>query len=178
MGPTPFSREACRRRLPIGHTCARIVLGLILACVAGAGRAAFQGVRVVDIVNVSLAGDETAHSLAAAGSTQGLTAGRTWRSASGWFSYSLRIYDDSPLTLVCVLADGEGSRESFDILVDGRKAATGARESHESKASEVRFSLPLAETAGKTAVTVRFQAHPGSRTARLLEVRSVQEHLE
>lgn len=178
MSPTPFSRAACQWRLSIGHTCARIVLGLILACIAGAGRAAVQGVRVVDLVNVTVARDEMSHSLEGEGMTLGETGGRKWRSATGWFSYSLRIYDDSPLTLVCVLADGEGSRESFDILVDGRKAATCTRESHESKASEVRFSLPLAETAGKTAVTVRFQAHPGFRTARLLEVRSVQEHLE
>lgn len=153
-----------------------VVLGTVFLCVAGAR--GVQGVRVVDTVNVAAARDEASHSLAGEGMILGETGGRNWRSATAWFSYSLRIYDDSPLTLVCVLADGEGSRESFDILVDGRKAATCTRESHESTASEVRFSLPLAETAGKTAVTVRFQAHPGSRTARLLEVRSVQEHLE
>ncbi|HEX7486083.1 MAG TPA: DUF6805 domain-containing protein [Vicinamibacterales bacterium] len=137
-----------------------------------------QGVRVVDAVNVTVARDEMSHSFGGEGTSQGEAAGRRWRSTTGWFSYSLHIYDDSPLTLVFALADGEGARESFDILVDGRTVTTCIRELGQSKAAEIKVSLPLAETAGKTAVTVKLQAHPGSRTARLLDVRSVQEHLE
>jgi hypothetical protein len=147
-------------------------------CAARADAAAPQGVRVVDEVNVTVARDETSHALAGEDMTLGETAGRRWRSATGWFSYSLHIYDDSPLTLVFAFADGGGARESFDILVDGRKAASYTREPHESGAAEVRISLPLAETAGKNAVVVKVQAHAGARTARLLDVRSVQEHLE
>jgi hypothetical protein len=149
-----------------------------LLCVSASGGAAVQGLRVVDAVNVSLAGEETVHALATAGSALGLSAGRTWRSGRGWFSYSLRIYDDTPLTIICVLADGEGSREAFDILVDGRKVATWARDAHQSRAAEVAVHLPLSETVGRTSVTVTLQAHPGASTARLLELRSVQEHLE
>lgn len=133
---------------------------------------------MVDAVNVTVARDETIHAMAGEDMTLGEAAGRRWRSATGWFSYSLHIYDDSPLTLVFACADGGGARESFDVLVDGRKAASYTREPHESRAAEIRISLPLAETAGKSAVVVTFQAHAGSRTARLLDVRSVQEHLE
>jgi uncharacterized protein len=137
-----------------------------------------QGVRVVDSVAAGLAGDEAEHHLAGDGTAFGSSAGRTWRSATGWFSYSLRIYDDSPLTVVCLLADGDGAREAFDILVDGRKAATVAREPAQTKASEVRVRLRLGDTAGRTSVVVKIAAHPGARTARVLEVRTLQEHLE
>jgi hypothetical protein len=157
-----------------------LLLGLALVCVTGAGGASPQGVRVVDAVNVTVLRDETSHAMAGDDTTLGEAAGRKWRSATGWFSYSLHIYDDSPLTLVFAFADGDGNggRESFDVLVDGRKVASYTREGHESRAAEVRVSLALAETAGKTAVVVKLQAHAGARTARLLEVRSVQEHLE
>ena len=56
--------------------------------------------------------------------------------------------------------------------------ATRVREPGAATNREFKVTLPLAETAGKSQVTVTFRAHPGARTARLLEVRSVQEHLE
>jgi len=62
--------------------------------------------------------------------------------------------------------------------VDDQVAGTWTRESRESNAAEITVSLPLSRTAGRTAVSVKFQARAGSRTARLLEVRSVQEHFE
>jgi len=156
---------------------AQIII-LALLSVLTPGGATLQGVRVVDVVNVTAAHDEASHAFAGEGSILGETAGRKWRSAEGWFSYSLRIYEDSPLTLVCALADGGGGRESFDVLVDDQVAGTWTRESRESNAAEITVSLPLSRTAGRTAVSVKFQARAGSRTARLLEVRSVQEHFE
>ena len=153
---------------------------IILAslCVPWTGGAARQGIRVVDGVNVTVASEETAHGLDGEKMTVGETAGRTWRSAAGWFSYTLRIYEDTPLTVVCVFADTAGLPEAFDILVDDRKVAGRVREPGAAANREFKVTLPLAETTGKSQVTVTFRAHTGFRTARLLEVKSVQEHLE
>lgn len=137
-----------------------------------------QSTRVVDSVIVGQKGDEADHHFAGRETTTGKSDGRAWRTGTGWFSYSLRIYDDSPLTVVCLLADGEGAREAFDILVDGKKAATVVREPSQSAAAEVRVNLRLQDTEGRTSVVVKLVAHPGSRVARLLELRTVQEHLE
>jgi hypothetical protein len=152
-----------------------VVFALLLVLAAAVG--ARQSVRVVDVVKVATPGDESVHHLSESDSIIGTTRDQTWRSAAGWFSYSLRIYDDSPLTLVCVLADGTDSPESFDVLVDGQRVAWISRQPS-SKAGEFKKELPLTATAGRTSVTVKFVARPGSRTARILEVRSVQEHLE
>jgi hypothetical protein len=141
----------------------------LIVGIPGAARPVAQGVRVVDAVNVTVAREEVAHGLSGEEMTVGETAGRKWRSAAGWFSYTLRIYEDTPLTVVCMFADTSGVPEAFDILVDDRKVATNR---------EFKITLPLAETAGKSQVTVTFRAHPGARTARLLELRTVQEHLE
>ena len=147
--------------------------------IAGTGEfTVAQGVRVVDAVNVSVAREEIAHGLHGEEMTVGETAGRKWRSAAGWFGYTLRIYEDTPLTVACVFAAAADTSEAFDILVDDRKVATRVREPAAATIREFKVTLPLAETAGKSQVTITFRAHPGTRTARLLEVRTVQEHLE
>jgi len=157
-----------------------IASAILLVLLGGqdAALAAVQGVRVVDAVNVTDAREEASHGLDGEGMTVGEAAGRKWRSATGWFSYTLRIYDDTALTIVCRFADGGKDRAAFDVLVDGQKAAAQPHKPQRSNPQESRFTLPLAATAGRTEVTVTFRAHPDSRTARLLEVRSVQEHLE
>jgi hypothetical protein len=137
-----------------------------------------QSVRVVDSVDLSSPRDEAAHAFAGEQTQVGETAGAKWRSATGWFGYSLRIYDDSPLTVVFVLAAGTGDRETCDVLVDGKIAATVDREASRQKAEEAKVDVPFAQTKGKLSVTVKVQAHDGSRTARVLEIRTVQEHLE
>jgi uncharacterized protein len=159
-----------------------ILLTAFVLCAAigilGPAHAAAQGVRVVDAVNVTVAREEVAHGLDGEEMTVGETAGRKWRSATGWFSYTLRIYEDTPLTVVCMFADTSGGPEAFDILVDDRKVATRVGGPGAAASREFKVTLPLAETAGKSQVTVTFRAHAGARTARLLELRTVQEHLE
>jgi hypothetical protein len=159
-----------------------MVLAALVLCAmigsAGADRGRAQGVRVVDAVNVTAAREEVAHGLLGEEMTVGETAGRKWRSAAGWFSYTLRIYEDTPLTIVCVFAASADLGEVFDILADDRKVATRIREHGAATNTEFTITLPLAETAGKSEVTVTFRAHPGARTGRLLELRTVQEHLE
>jgi uncharacterized protein len=156
-----------------------VTVTAVLACFTIAAPLARQSVRVVDSVHVGTTGDEAAHGLASSGSTTGTAAGKTWRSATGWFSYTLKIYDDSPLAIACVFAEGDGTPEMFEILVDGEKTSLVSRDATKSRLPvQVEVRLPLAETFGKTTVVVRLAARPGSRTARLLELRSVQEHLE
>jgi hypothetical protein len=154
------------------------ILLLALLFMPLAGDDARQGIRVVDSVDVSSPRDEAAHGFAGEQTQVGETASLKWRTATGWFGYSLRIYDDSPLTLVFVLAAGTGDRETFDVLVDGKKIATVDREASRQKAEEAKVDVPFAQTKGKLSVTVKVQAHDGSCTARMLEIRTVQEHLE
>jgi hypothetical protein len=140
--------------------------------------AAAQSVRVVDAVSVGAADSEAAHHFEGRESALGDSDGKTWRSATGWLSYSLRIYDDSPLTIVCVVAGTDGASEAFDVVVDGRKSGTFTRGPSDAKASELALHVKFADTEGKRSVVVSLAAHPGSRTARLIELRTVQEHLE
>jgi uncharacterized protein len=156
----------------------RISLLATLVCLALAPGTLPQGIRVVDSVDVSSPRDEAAHAFAGEQTQVGESAGLKWRSATGWFSYSLKIYDDSPLTILFVIAAGPGDRETFDVLVDGTRIATVDREAGQHKPEEAKFEVPFPLTKGRLSVTVKLQAHDGSRTARVLEIRTVQEHLE
>jgi hypothetical protein len=153
-----------------------LVIAALIACSPGVAWP--QGVRVVDSVDVSSARDEAAHAFVGERTETGETSGRRWRSAFGWFGYTLRTYDDSPLTIVFVLAGGNGERETFDVMVDGTKVATRDGLADRQKPEELKVDVPFARTKGKLSVTVRLQAHPGARTARVLEIRTLQEHLE
>jgi hypothetical protein len=135
-------------------------------------------VRVVDSVIAGQARDETEHHVAGSGTTSGTADGKTWRSATGWFSYSLKIYDDSPLTVVCLLADGDGTADGFELLLDGEKTGRVERQPARTKGSTVEMRIPFNDTKGKTSVVVKIVALPGSKTPRVLEIRTVQEHLE
>lgn len=154
------------------------ILLLALSFMPLAGDDAHQGIRVVDSVDVSSAPSEAAHAFAGEQTEIGESAGLKWRSATGWFSYSLKTYDDSPLTILFVIAAGPGDRETFDVLVDGTKVATVDREAGQQKPEESKFEVPFPLTRGKVSVTVKLQAHDGLRTARVIEIRTVQEHLE
>jgi uncharacterized protein len=139
---------------------------------------AAQSVRVVDSVAPGSAGDEAAHHFEGAGTATGTSGGRMWRDATGWFSYSLRIYDDSPLTVVFVLAGSDAGREAFDVLVDGKKAAAVTRGPGHGDDGEVSVKVPFERTEGRTSVVVKLVAHDLARTSRVFELRTVQEHLE
>jgi hypothetical protein len=162
----------------------RIASALLLAAAAAVlaqGPAlldAAQSVRVVDSVAPGSAGDEAAHHFAGAGTATGTSGGRLWRDAAGWFSYSLRIYDDSPLAVVFILAGTDAGREAFDVFVDGKKAAVVTRGPGHGDNGEVSVKVPFERTEGRTSVEVKLVAHEQARTSRVFEIRTVQEHLE
>jgi hypothetical protein len=159
------------------RTAVSAVLVVAIACWSVCGSAA-QGRRVVDLVNVSDPTSERTHGLLGEATTVTDVAGRLGRQATGWFSYDLKIYDDSALSLTCVVRGGSGTRQAFDILVDGRKVATRVVEPSAGGPIEMTVAVPEALSLGKISVTVRFQAQRGSVTPALLELRTVQEHLE
>ncbi len=91
--------------------------------------------------------------------------GRYFRDApnSGWFSWSMTVAADKPLSLLCTYWGDEDYARTFDILIDGQKIATQSL--HHDKPGEffdVEYPIPPEFTQGKTRVTVRFQAHPGN----------------
>jgi uncharacterized protein len=128
--------------------------------------------RAIDTVVVDNATSERDHGYKGENATQGYFEGRRTREArGGWFSYTLRVPADRPVTLVCTYRGSEGRRRSFDVMVDGEKVAAESLEYHPTEELDREYPIPESLTRGKDQVTVRFQAQPQSTAGAVLEVR-------
>jgi len=121
--------------------------------------------RTVDEVQIGAAASERAHAMEGENTQAAIHQGRTWRHATdgGWFSYTLAVLPDAPVTLSCTYWGSDTGPRTFDILIDGQKIATQTLNRNKpDQFFEVENPLPPELTRGKKQVTVKFQAHPGN----------------
>ena len=118
----------------------------------------------MDRVNMAERGGERRHGLQGEKMETGEFSNRRWRHATdgGWFSYDLKVLPDQPQELLVTYWGSDAGGREFDILIDGQKLATEKLESNKpGQFYDQVYPLPKELTAGKTSVTVKFQAHPG-----------------
>ena len=166
--------ERERRGTAIG--LARVLL-ITLLVLSLAPVAASQGLRVVDVVKVGDPASEREHDYAGEGATAGAIDGRAYRQAHGWLSYAMAVYEDTEVTLSCVLRGTEGRSLAFDLLVEGRPVKKHTVVSPSSRPAIVDLRIPFEITKGLTVIHVMLRAVDGPTPA-LFELRTVQEHLE
>jgi uncharacterized protein len=121
--------------------------------------------RIIDFVKIGDGTSETRHALKGERMQAGSHAGRGWRHADngGWFSYEIAVNPDTKALLQATFWGDDAGPRTFDVLVDGQKLATLTLDRNApGKFFEVQWPLTNALTAGKTKVTVRFQARPDS----------------
>ena len=99
--------------------------------------------------------------------------GRRWRHAEGWFSYELRLPPAGAAAALRALYWGPDGGRVFDVQVDGRTIATQRLAGDRPGFFAVEVPLPADLVAGKEAVTVRFEAKPGSMAGGLFDLRLV-----
>ena len=143
------------------------------------GQARALEARTVDVMQPGEQQPEHDHALQGQKSNtgDGPDGGPHWRDAreGGWFSFDIKTLPDAPQNLVCTYWGSELGNRAFDILVDGTKVATQTL--HEDKPGEyfdVVTPIPAELVAGKSKVTVRFQAHPGAMAGGLFGCRVVR----
>ena len=130
----------------------------------------------MDRVEVGNRSEERAHDMkgdTASGGWNG--SGDGWRESWGrWFSYSLGVHGEKPVTLVCTYYGNEDPARAFDVLVDSVKIATQTLDGHPAGAFDVEYQLPDSLTKSKTKLTVEFAAEPKHIAGAVLDVRTVQ----
>jgi hypothetical protein len=150
---------------------------VVVALCSAAWSSGVQGRRVVDLVTIGDARSERQHEYAGEGVATGGVDGRTYRQTGGWLSYSLKVYDDTEVAVQCTFRGSEGRRVAFVLLVDGQKIPAPAFSSPSAAPVTVEYPVPIAVTRGKTVVSIMLRAVDGP-TPGLIELRTVQEHLE
>ena len=131
----------------------------------------------MDIVQAGNVASEREHDYAADGATSGVVDGRIFRQATGWLRYTMGVYEDSEVTVACAFRGSEGRRLTFDLVVDGRIAATRTFESPSAAPVVMEIRVPETCTLGRTQLTVMLRGVDGP-TPGVIELRTVQEHLE
>jgi uncharacterized protein len=119
--------------------------------------------RMVDRVLIGVRASETQHKLQGERTSSGVFHDRNWRHAGGgWFSYTLKVLPDTPMTLLCTYWGSDVGSRTFDVLVEGRKIATQKlNRNRPGKFFDVEYKVPRELIRGRETVTVRFEARPG-----------------
>ncbi len=101
--------------------------------------------------------------------------GRPGRRSARWFSYDVPVEGTSAVALVVTYNSDNRRARSFEILVDGGPVGEQALpQSSVSKFYDVQYAVPARLIAGKTAVTVRFQATSGNDIAAVFAIRFIR----
>ncbi len=105
------------------------------------------------------------------------TAGRGNRGGPGWFSFDMAVDPASPMAVVVTYYNELGlgpANGNFDILIDGTSIAKFLPNANASGFYDAQYAIPANLVAGKTKVTVKFQANGNGRVAPVFGVRTIK----
>ena len=101
--------------------------------------------------------------------------GRPGRRSGKWFSYDVPLPPGTPIALVVTYNSDNRRVRSFEVGVDGRRLAEESQpQSSVSRFFDVEYKLPADLVAGKSTLTVRFQATNNNEVAPVFGVRVVK----
>jgi len=118
---------------------------------------------------------ESDHFIASEKSNAGVFEDTRWREAEGWFSYQLKNNDLKGKYLYVACFNNDRSR-NFDILINGERVKTLSLTGSKGMEPEVLILPVSEESAKKRTITVQFSAMPGSRTAKITEIRLLSHY--
>ena len=133
--------------------------------------------RTLDRVAPGEQQPEVEHRFKGEGSGSGSNLGRSWRDATGWFSYDLKATGSAAVALL-VTYDGGDARRNFDILVNDHVIATvGLDGRQRDRFVDVSYPIPAEIVAATPAgvLTVKFAAKEHSRAGGIYGLRLVQQ---
>lgn len=131
--------------------------------------------RTLDAVAPGEQQPEVEHNLKQENSRSGVTQGRRWRDAAGWFSYDLKVKAGAPVQLLVTYYGDERGRK-FRVLANEEVIATVELEGRQrDRFVDVYYPVPdhLVASAADGRLTVKFVAAEKSRTASVFGVRLV-----
>lgn len=127
--------------------------------------------RTVSVVMPGEQQPEVDHAMRGEQTNTGTAYDRKWRDAQGWFSYDVQCDPAVKQALRCTWWGGDTGR-SFRILVDEKEIAqVKSGDGQRNEFIDVDYPVPQELTQGKTKLTVKFQADPGSVAGGLFEMR-------
>jgi hypothetical protein len=134
--------------------------------------------RTVDFVVPDREQSERDHKMQGERTGAGDFQDRKWRHATegGWFSWHLKVLPDQPQELWVTYWGSDGGNRVFDVFVEGEKLATQRLENNRpNNFYDEVYQLPRKLLAGKSSITVKFQAHPNSSAGGVFGARIMKQ---
>jgi DUF1680 family protein len=104
--------------------------------------------------------------------------GRHGREGRGWFSFEMPVENAHRITLWVTYGGEQRRKSSLDILISGKKIGEHAKlplsPEQDAQFDEVSYPIPAELIAGKSKVTVRFQATDGNEIRGVFGLRTVR----
>jgi len=104
--------------------------------------------------------------------------GRHGRGGKGWFSFDMPVGNARPVTLWVTYGGERWRKSTLDVLVDGKEIGDHVEPQRspdqDKQFVDVGYTIPAELTAGKSKVTVRFQATDGNDMGGIFGVRTVR----
>ena len=119
---------------------------------------------------------ESDHSIEYSNSEAGLFENTRWREAEGWFSYEMRISDQKARYLYVSYFNNDRSR-NFDILINNRKVESLSLTGYKGMDQKTAIIQIPEDLRNETNLKIKFEAMPGSKTAKIAEVRLLSESI-
>lgn len=133
--------------------------------------------RIVDTVEAGNPGSEADHGYAGDDTHVGMLDGKSYRQARGWMHYSLKTFDDTPVTIVCTFVSGDHLGGSYDIVVEDSVIASHTASPQWNTPTVVEHLVPFSLTKGKAHIAIIIRAR-GGQTSALQSIRTIQDHYE
>ena len=154
-------------------------LAILLLCLGATSHVA-QVRRIVDIVKIGDTANERDHDYAGEDVIAGLSAGKPFRQTRNWMRYGLKVYEDTEVTVACTFVGSDAARVPFELVVEDQLVSTHMFTSPSTAPAVAEVRVPFALTKGKTNIMVMLRAAKGANgpTPALLELRTIQDHLE
>ena len=133
--------------------------------------------RIVDTAEVGNPGSEAVHGYAGDDVTVGMADGKSFRQARGWMHYTLKTFDDTPVTVACTFVSTDSTARSYDLVVEDSVVASRMFASPTKTPVVVEIAVPFSLTKGKAHVVVVLRAR-GGPTPALQLIRTIQDHYE
>lgn len=129
----------------------------------------------IDIVSPGEQQPESDHFIRSENSSIGTHKDRHWRAAKGWFSYQLNDANNEAKK-IRITYFGEENRKNFRILLNEEVLVEEDQEGNWDKGFYSRdYEIPAAIIKNNEGpLSIKFEAKPGSETARIFEVRLIK----
>lgn len=139
--------------------------------------AARLAAATVDVINSGEQQPESDHFIESDNSATGVTRGRHWRNAKGWFSYKLVDKNKEGAKLRLTYLGNERNKQ-FSILVNDQaiaKVSLDGSKGNDFVTEDYTIPAEVLRNAANGGLTVKFVAADGSTTANIYEVRLLRK---